>query len=76
MLQHDTGRFYKKGIDILLRYILEAHKKRFDEAIIVTDKIPVEKKRKEVEKAIKFTLANWSNPSSTVVWSKKIFFGH
>ena len=59
-LQHNTGIFYKKVLDILLCYILEVHKKRFDEAIIVTDKIPVEKKRKEIEKAIKLTLADWS----------------
>jgi hypothetical protein len=59
-LQHDTGRFYKTIFDILLQYILDHFRDRFDQAIIVTDRIPIEKKRKEIEKAIKSTFAVWS----------------
>lgn len=60
-LQADEGRFYKTILDILLSYILEGYKElRFTQAIIVTDTIPVERKRKDLEKAIKFTLSIWS----------------
>lgn len=42
----------------LLRYVLEGHDlTKYSEVLVFTDRIPVEKKRGAVEKAIKTTLA-------------------
>ena len=55
----DDGRFYPEMLGHLLKYVL---KRRLhlnaDEVIIITDRIPVQKKRRAVEKAIRPTLAN------------------
>lgn len=60
-LQKDEGRFYKTVFDILLRYVLDGYRQeKFDRAIIITDTIPVERKRRDLEKAIKATLSVWS----------------
>jgi hypothetical protein len=51
--------FYPRMLGYLLRHILEKHDlKLFQEVIVFTDSLPVQKKRDAVEKAIKTTLAN------------------
>ncbi|KAB2878973.1 DUF3800 domain-containing protein [bacterium] len=62
-LQIDHARFYHKILNILLRYVLKCQKTMPDRVIVVSDRIPVEKKRKEIEKATKLTLAEWSRES-------------
>lgn len=63
-LQEDHGRFYQTILDILLRFVLkEAQKLKIDRTIVVADRIPVEKQRKEIEKAVKLTLSKWSRES-------------
>lgn len=53
-----SDRFYPKMLGYLLRYILEGtNLKQFTEVIVFTDRIPVNKKRNAVEKAVKMTLA-------------------
>ncbi len=55
--------FYSKMLGYLLKYIFKhSQSKGFDEIIVITDKIPVNKKRKTVEKAIKQTLATELKP--------------
>ncbi len=54
----DTAKFYPKMLGYHLRYILE----RVDwcgvaEVVVITDRIPVTKKRRAVEKAVKQTLS-------------------
>lgn len=50
---------YAKMVGVILQtIILRENKQHIDEFIIVTDKIPLNKKRKAAEKAIKETLAN------------------
>jgi hypothetical protein len=50
--------FYPRMLGYLLRYILERHDlKAFQEVLIFTDSIPINKKRLAVEKAIKTTLS-------------------
>ena len=56
---HDSAKFYPKMLGFHLRYILE----RVDwsgvaEVVVITDRIPVVKKRQAVEKAVKLTLAH------------------
>ncbi len=51
--------FYPRMIGYLIRYILDSiHVKNYDEVIVVTDKIPLESKRRAIEKAIKRTLTD------------------
>lgn len=50
-------KFYPRMIGYLLKYVLErADMTRISDVIIVTDSIPLQKKRKAIEKAIKLTL--------------------
>lgn len=50
--------FYPRMLGYLLRHILEKHDlELFQEVIVFTDRLPVQKKREAVEKAIKTTLA-------------------
>jgi len=58
-LQNNHAMFYKKMFDILLRYVLEAYRGKYDVVIIVTDTIPLKQKRKDIEKAIKTTVSEW-----------------
>jgi hypothetical protein len=62
-LQKDHGRFYHTIVDILLRHVLAKQSSTPGKVIVVADQIPVEKKRKEIEKATKLTLAWWSKQS-------------
>lgn len=51
-------KFYPKMLGYLLRYILERISfAQIDEVLVITDTLPVQKKRSAVEKAIKMTLA-------------------
>ena len=51
-------RFYPEMLGYLLRYVIEGHDlSRFAEVIVFTDRIPVQRKRQAVEKAVKVTLA-------------------
>jgi hypothetical protein len=50
--------FYPRMLGYLLRYILEQHDlKLFREIIVFTDRLPVQKKKDAIEKAVKTTLA-------------------
>ena len=50
---HDNSRFYKKIFEMLFNYILEKHRGKFSQIFIITDQIPIKKKRRDIEKAIK-----------------------
>ena len=51
-------KFYPKMLGYLLRHILECHTlAKYKEVIVFTDDIPISKKKKAVEKAIKETLS-------------------
>ena len=51
-------KFYPKMLGYLLRYILKQHQlSKYKEIIVFTDRIPIQRKKKAVEKAIKETLA-------------------
>jgi len=49
--------FYQKVFELLLNYIFERYQGKFNRIFIVTDEIPVNKKRSEVQKAIKAYIA-------------------
>ncbi len=49
--------FYPKMLGYLLRYVLEKTPDGISELVIITDSIPVNKKRRAVEKALKLVLA-------------------
>ena len=51
-------RFYPKMIGYLIRYVLEPRNLRdYAEVIVITDSIPVSRKREAIEKAVKQTLS-------------------
>jgi hypothetical protein len=51
-------KFYPRMIGYLLRYVLDPKNlKDFSEVIVITDSIPVSRKREAVEKAVKQTLS-------------------
>lgn len=55
----DPKRFYPEMLGFLLKYVIEkVDGDHIDELIVITDKIPLAKKKKAIEKAIKQTLAN------------------
>jgi hypothetical protein len=51
-------RFYPEMLGYLLRYIVERELGNFTKLVVFTDRIPVQRKRKAVEKAVKQTLAS------------------
>ncbi len=53
----DDSRFYPEMLGYLLRYVLEKLPDQVDEVTIITDTIPLQRKRQAVEKAIKKTLS-------------------
>lgn len=61
VLQNDTSRFFRKMFNILIGYVLAGQRANFQKIVIVTDRIPVQKRRKFFSKAIKLRLANWAN---------------
>ena len=55
----ETARFYPEMLGYLLRFILEQHDlSQFAEVLVFTDRLPIGKQRKAVEKSVKMTLAN------------------
>lgn len=53
----EPKKFYPKMLGYLLRYILKRTPlNRIDEVLVITDTLPIQKKRSAVEKAIKITL--------------------
>jgi hypothetical protein len=63
-LQADE-QFYPQMIGYLLRYLFQGPSlQAFSEVVVITDSLPVQRKRKAVEKAIKMTLAHML-PSGT-----------
>ena len=51
-------KFYPKMLGYLLRHVLKQHTlSDFEEVVVFTDRIPVQKKKRAIEKAIKETLA-------------------
>lgn len=54
----EEKKFYPKMLGYLLRYIMErVPLAKIDEVLVITDTLPIQKKRSAVEKAIKVTLA-------------------
>jgi len=49
-------KFYPKMIGFLLRYAIEQANSEIGEVVVITDSIPLEKKKSAIEKAIKTTL--------------------
>ncbi len=52
--------FYKKIFEILFNFSLNKHQDNFSQIFIITDMIPIKKKKKDIEKAIKIYISNWS----------------
>jgi hypothetical protein len=58
-------KFYPRMIGYLLRYVLDPRNlKDFAEVIVITDSIPVSRKREAVEKAVKQTLSKMLPPGT------------
>lgn len=54
---HDEKQFYPKMLGYLLRHVMERENgTHIDEIIVITDTIPIKRKRESVEKAIKHIL--------------------
>jgi len=51
-------KFYPRMLGYLLRYVVESIRDDYSELIVITDAIPVEKRRKVIEKAVKQTLSS------------------
>lgn len=51
-------KFYPKMLGYLLRYAVEKASQGVGEVVVITDSLPVAKKRKAVEKAVKIVLAD------------------
>jgi len=51
-------KFYPKMLGYLLRYAVEKASHGVGEVVVITDSLPVAKKRKAIEKAVKTVLAN------------------
>lgn len=56
----DHTKFYKKIFELLFDFVLNRYKDKFNQVFIITDVIPLKKKRKEVEKAVKIYINKWS----------------
>lgn len=59
----DHGRFYQKIFEILLNYVLTRYTTRFRHIFIVTDSIPLKRKKAELQKAIKKYVSDWAQTS-------------
>jgi hypothetical protein len=51
-------KFYPKMLGYLLRYAVEKASHSLGEVVVITDRLPVAKKRKAIEKALKTVLAS------------------
>lgn len=54
----EAEKFYPKMLGFLLRFVLEKTPLGIEELVIITDTIPVNRKRRAVEKALKLVLAD------------------
>ena len=71
-------KFYPKMLGYLLRYVLENSAADLNELVIITDKIPVNKTRRAVEKALKLVLADMlprTTPYRIMHHSSKAHYG-
>lgn len=59
-LQKNQARFYMTVLDILLGFVLEKAPQGHASVFVATDNIPLEKKRKEIEKGVKVALTHWA----------------
>lgn len=61
---HDESRFYPEMLGLLLSLVLpiEANEENTDEIIVITDTIPVNRRRRAVEKAVQTTLGRMLSP--------------
>jgi hypothetical protein len=65
---HDPARFYPQFASYLLRYVFARYTDTTERMVIVTDRLPVEKRRRAVEKAFKtFISANVGSRSYTLL---------
>lgn len=55
---HPPEKFYPKMLGYLLRYAVEKASRGVGEVVVITDSLPIAKKRKAIEKAVKTVLAN------------------
>lgn len=54
----ELEKFYPRMIGYLIRYVLEPRNlKDYEEVIVITDSVPVSRKREAIEKAVKQTLS-------------------
>jgi len=60
----DFEELYPRMLGYLLRYVLRGHPRPHREVVIITDRIPVNKKRTAIEKAVKQALASWMPPNT------------
>jgi len=57
--------FYKKIFEILLKYVLERYRDKYSNIFIITDTIPIKKKRSEIQKAIKLFITSFTKDMDT-----------
>jgi len=58
-------RFYPEMLGYLLQYVFQGvESDRYEEVVVLTDRLPVKKKRQAVEKAIKTTLSRFLPPTT------------
>ena len=57
-------KFYQKTFEFLLDYILKRYKEQFQSIFILTDVIPVKKRRADVAKAIKRYISGWASANN------------
>lgn len=60
-LQQDHGKFYYTILNDLLRFVLQMNIEGISHLCVILDHIPVKRQLHEIEKAVKKTLARWSD---------------
>jgi hypothetical protein len=55
----DKAKFYRKVFEILMEYIIRGNTTNHQDICIVTDSIPLNRKRREIEKAFQQSLRLW-----------------
>lgn len=54
----DVKRFYPEMLGYLLKYVVPGLENDVDDIIIITDRVPVDKKRRAIEKGVRLALAD------------------
>ncbi len=54
----DVKRFYPEMLGYLLKYVVPSLENDVDDIIIITDRVPVDKKRRAIEKGVQLALAD------------------